>query len=190
MTEENPYLGIPYRRRYPYNEPNPITEEDILDTESKETLEKGKEIKGTPEIEEPDMVDRAEQAFNSLLNAINDLARGQKEMVDLMKGMSNTRTSIGKEPLNGEGSNSAEGSQACNHVQNQSRTATKIPRPKMPHFIHETPEYIPEQSSHGIPYAEYMEEYRALGQEFQSAMSYTDFCHLQLKSRPKPFQRV
>jgi len=42
--------------------------------------------------------------------AINDLAKGQKEMVDLMKGMTNRGTSYGKKPMKGEGSNSVEGS--------------------------------------------------------------------------------
>jgi len=40
-------------------------------------------------------------------------------MIDLMKGMENTRDSTGKESLNGEGSNNVEGSQSHTDEQNQ-----------------------------------------------------------------------
>lgn len=60
MTEENPYIGITYRRRHTYRELTPLTEEDILDMESEETPEKGKEIEETPEIEGIDMGDKEE----------------------------------------------------------------------------------------------------------------------------------
>jgi len=51
-----------------------------------------------------------------LLRARNDLAKSQKEMVDLMKGMKNTRAYTLKEPLNGEGSNNVEGSHAHTYI--------------------------------------------------------------------------
>lgn len=52
------------------------------------------------------MGDNETQSFNSFLNALNDLAKGQKDMVGLMRGIENKGTSIGKDLINGEGSNS------------------------------------------------------------------------------------
>jgi len=110
MTKENRYTWITYRRKHTYKEPTPLLEEDILDTESEETPEGGKGLEKT--LERQDMEDKKEQAFNSLHRAINNLAKGQKEMVEVMKGVTHTRASTRKEPLNGEGSNSAERSHA------------------------------------------------------------------------------
>lgn len=39
------------------------------------------------------MGDKDAQAYNSLLSALNDLAKGQKEMVDLMRKMTNKEAS-------------------------------------------------------------------------------------------------
>lgn len=189
MTEENPYTGITYRKKHIYREPTPLSEEDIPDTKSEETPERGKGLEKTPKFERPDMRDKEEQAFNSLLKAINDLAKGQKEMVEAMKGMTHTTASTGKESLNGEGSNSAESSQAWTYLHNPSHTDSKMSRPNMPQFVQQAAENLTKQPDFGIPYANYMEQYQSLEQDFHAAMSFTDFCYLQLKSRPKPSQR-
>jgi len=189
MTEESPFRGITYRRKHTHREPTPIKKEEIPDSESEETPDKGKGVEETPEIEEPDTGDKEEQAFNNFLSAINDLARDQKEMVDLMRGMTKKGISTGKEPINGEGSNSAKGNRA-HSAQSHSRSFSKTPRPNMPQFLHETPKDQTEQSGQGILYADYLEEYRALGREFQVVMSFNDFWHLKLKSKPKTFQKA
>jgi len=49
-------------------------------------------------------------------------------MIDLMKGMENTRDSTGKESLNGEGSNNAEGSQSHTDEKNQSHATSEVPK--------------------------------------------------------------
>lgn len=100
MTNESPSRGITYKRKYTHREPTPIREEDIPDRKGQETPNKGKAVEETLEIEEPDMGDKEAQVFNSLLSAINNLAKGQKEMVDLMRGMTNKGASTRKEPMN------------------------------------------------------------------------------------------
>lgn len=74
--------------------------------------------------------------------------------------------------------------------QRNSHSYNRAPRPKTPQFIQETAEDLTEQTSQGIPYADYLVEYRALGGEFQAVMSFIDFCHLQLKSKPKIVQKA
>ena len=35
----------------------------------------------------------------------------------------------------------------------------------------------------------YLREYRALGDEFHSTMTFTDFCHFKSKSKPRAYNR-
>lgn len=87
MTKEGPFSGITYRRKHTRRKPTPIREEDIPDGESEEKPKKGKGVEET--LERPDMGDKEEWAFSRLLSAIDDLARGQKEITDLIRGMTN-----------------------------------------------------------------------------------------------------
>lgn len=58
------------------------------------------------------MWDKETQSFNNLISALNDLGKGQKEMMDLMGNIENKGTSTEKDPANDEGFNSAE----CRHA--------------------------------------------------------------------------
>ena len=39
------------------------------------------------------------------------------------------------------------------------------------------------------PISAYLREYRALGEDFYSAMTFIDFCHFKSKNKPKAYNR-
>ena len=102
-----------------------------------------------------------------------------------MKAITDKGTSIEKDHVNGKGSNSVEGGHARTTIQSHPRSYNRTPKPNMPQFLHETVEDQAEHTSQGIPCANYLEEYRALGHEFQAVMSFTNFYHLKLKIKTK-----
>jgi hypothetical protein len=75
--------------------------------------------------------------INSLFNILNDLAKGQKAMVDLMgKFAKNSLESTTKQNHNGDGgSNNGEGKNSCTTMQSHLHLYTKSPKPTMPQFL-------------------------------------------------------
>ena len=80
------------------------------------------------------MSDKDEHAFNSLFSALNDLARGQKAMMDLMGQMAvNTMGSQDKKNHNGErNSMNGKGIHSRTTMQSHPHLYTRTSRPTMP----------------------------------------------------------
>lgn len=76
--EEKCFNGIAYRRSYQVREPTPLWEEE------EETPQKWKGEEVPSQKEKTTMGDKENQEFNNLPSVLNDLAKGQKEMVELM----------------------------------------------------------------------------------------------------------
>jgi hypothetical protein len=100
------------------------------------------ELEAQPEVNKVDkgediMSDKDEHDFNSLLSALNDLARGQKAMMDLMGQMAvNTMGSQDKKNHNGErNSTNGEGIHSRTTMQSHPHLYTRTPRPTMPQFL-------------------------------------------------------
>ena len=73
------------------------------------------------------------------------------------------------------GSTSSSGKHAYTHMQNTPHIYNKPSRPIMPHFLENAiaePDMPTEPSE---PFGAYLQEYRDLGDEFHSAMSFLDF---------------
>jgi hypothetical protein len=73
-------------------------------------------------------------------------------------------------------------------MQSHPHLYTKTPRPTMPQFLsgEVAPEGPTEQDDSYLTYL----EYRRLGNDFQAAMSFTDFFHLKQKNRPRGAKRT
>jgi hypothetical protein len=122
---------------------------------------------------------------------MNDLAKGQKMMMDLLGQLAlNTIEGQPKTNQNGErGSNNGEGTHSRTTMQSHPHLYTKTPRPTMPQFL--SGEVAPEgPTEQDDSYLTYLEEYRRLGNDFQAAMSFTDFFHLKQKNRPRGAKRT
>ena len=59
-------------------------------------------------------------------------------------------------------------------------------RPTMPQFL-DSPAAVP--LAQAKPMNAYLREYRALGEDFHSAMTFTNFCHFKSKNKPKAYNR-
>ena len=60
----------------------------------------------------------------------------------------------------------------------------------MPHFLADAVAgpVIPIEPSE--PFEVYLQEYRDLGDEFHSAMTFSDFCNMKSRNRPRGFNRA
>ena len=59
----------------------------------------------------------------------------------------------------------------------------------MPQFL-DSPAAVPlAQAKLEEPMSTYLREYRALGEDFHSAMTFTNFCHFKSKNKPKAYNR-
>ena len=75
-------------------------------------------------------------------------------------------------------------------MQNTPHIYNKPSRPTMPHFL-ENPiagPIIPAKPEE--PFGTYVEEYRALGDDFHSAMTFSNFCNMKSKNGPRGFNRA
>jgi hypothetical protein len=83
------------------------------------------------------MGEEGDPRIGSLFQIMNDLAKGQKLMMDLLGQLAvNTIEGPSKQNQNGEkGSNNGEGSHSCTTMQSHPHLYTKTPRPTMPQFL-------------------------------------------------------
>jgi hypothetical protein len=102
--------------------------------------------------------------INSLFNILNDLAKGQKAMMDLMGQLAkNLLEGQTKQNHNGDGgSNNGEGSHSCTTLQSHPHLYTKSPRPTMPQFLWNEVASPLMQVDQDEPYRAYLEEYKRL----------------------------
>ena len=75
------------------------------------------------------------------------------------------------------------------HMHNTPHIYSKPSRPSMPHFLEKdtTGPIIPAELSE--PFGAYLKEYRDLGDEFHSTMSFFNFCNMKSRNRPRNFNR-
>lgn len=144
------------------------------------------------------MGDKEHQEFNSLISILNDLAKGQKVMMELMGKLTDsggsTQIPLGEQqkkgPINDEGSNNAECSHARKTMQNHPHIYNKTSRPTMTQFLNETTIGQEEQVDQDEPFGAYLWEYRRQGQDIQEAMTFTDLRNVKMRNKPKGTKRA
>ena len=142
--------------------------------------------KGTGEEE-----DRME--FRSLVNALHDLAKGQKEVLHAINRLASKpelgHSSIPLSPVD-RGSTSNSGKHAYTNMQNTPHIYNRSSsRPTMPHFLADivAGSVMPIKPSE--PFGAYLQEYQDLRDEFHVAMSFSDFCNMKSRNRPRNFNK-
>ena len=174
---------------YPYNitdrrQRNRDREEELedIDLGNREyQFEKGKET----------MADDDKIAFNSLISAIKELTTGQKEMMSTFRQMIEKNGPIPHSPL----FPNSDRVSTCNsrehlHTNMQSHPHIYKPfRPTTPQFL-DSPAVVPlAQAEPAEPMSAYLREYRDLGEEFHSSMTFIDFFHFKIKNKRKAYNR-
>ena len=162
---------ITYRRQK-YRRQEPEREEEEV-----EELEPGQDTMG----------DQDNPEYNSVVNILNDLAKGQKMMLDLMGQLaSHSLEGLQKKELhNGEGSNNGEGSHARTTMHSHPHLYSGSQRPTMPQFLDGAGTGPTIQADPAEPFGAYLQEYRLLGDDFHSAMSFAEFCNMKSRNRPR-----
>src|SRR5713101_3407978 len=131
--------------------------------------------------------------FHSLVSALQDLAKGQKDVLNAINrlsgkpeiGINNTPPS----PVD-RGSTSSSGKIAYTNIQNTPHIYNRPSnRPTMPHFLVDTVGRPIMQVEPSEAFGAYLQEYRDLGDEFHAAMSFLDFCNMKSRNRPRNFNK-
>jgi hypothetical protein len=134
---------------------------------------------------------------DSAMHILNDLARGQQQLAQLMTQLitstQENQNYVGNNGVggsNGNNGNHVEGNTNNIPTQNHTRTTSRvIPRPILPHFLGEQQTGNQEQPGQGKYFSDYLREYRALGDECQEVMSLQDYCTIKYRNIPKYFNR-
>jgi hypothetical protein len=121
--------------------------------------------------------------IKNMFNILNDLAKGQKFMMDLVGQLAkNSLEGPMKKNQNGDGgSNNGEGIHSCTTIESHPHFYTKSPRPTLPQFLGNDAIGPLMQVDQDEPYRAYLEEYKRLGDDFHLVMSFVEFCNM--KSR-------
>jgi hypothetical protein len=171
--------NITYRRqRYRSREPIPDREE----TEAQPERDKGK---GT-------MEDQDKAAFNNLISALSDLARGQKEVLAAINRLAD-KPGVSQNNLSNNvegGSNNGNGSHARTTMQSHPHLHSRTPRPTIPQFLDSPTIGKVVQAEQDELFGAYFLEYKALGDDFHSTMSFAEFCNIKSMNRSKGFNRA
>ena len=131
--------------------------------------------------------------FNSLINSLNDLAKGQKEMLHAINRLANKQGQAHNKLQVTQGnkvSTSNSGRHEYTTMQNTPHIYNKTSRPTMPQFM-ENPtvgQIVPSEPED--PFGAYLEEYRALGDDFHSTMTFSYFCNMKSRNRPRGFNKA
>ena len=131
--------------------------------------------------------------FHSLVNALNDLAKGQKEVLHAISRLAlKPKPGNSSKPLSpvDRGSTSSSGKHAYTNMKNTPHIYNKPSSiPTIPHFLENAVAgpVIPTEPSE--PFGAYLQEYRDLGDDFHGAMSFSDFCNMKSRNRPRNFNR-
>ena len=138
--------------------------------------------------------DEDRMEFHSLVNAFHDLAKGQKEVLHAINRLE-TKPELGHSsvPLSpvDRGSTSSSGKVAYTNIHNTPHIYTRPSnRPTMPHFLADTVGGPVMQVEPSEPFETYLQEYRDLGDEFHLAMTFSDFCNMKRRNRPRGFNRA
>ena len=138
------------------------------------------------------MVEDDKTTFNSLILAIKELTTGKKEMMSTFRQMTEKKGPTPHSPLfpsSDRVSTSSNGEHLHTNMQSHPHIYNKLSRPTMPQFLDSTAvvplaQVEPEESM-----SAYLREYRALWDEFHSAMTFTDFFHFKSKNKQKSYNR-
>ena len=125
--------------------------------------------------------------FHSLESALNDLAKGKKKVLHAINRLALKpepgHSSIPLSPVDRDTSSS--GRHAYTNMQNTPHIYNKPSnRPTMPHFLADA---VAEPSE---PFGVYLQEYKHLGDEFHSAMTFSYFCNMKSRNMPRGFNRA
>ena len=117
--------------------------------------------------------------FRNLVSALNDLAKAQKEVLQAISRLALKpepgHSSIPLSPVD-RGSTSSSGKHAYTNMQNTPHIYNKpSSRPTMPHFLENAVAGPFMQAEPSEPFGAYLQEYRDLGDEFHSAMTFSIF---------------
>jgi hypothetical protein len=124
--------------------------------------------------------------INSLFNILNDLAKGQKVMMDRIGQLAKySLEGPTKKNQNGDGgSNNGDGIYSCTTMQSHPHLYTKSPRPIMPQFLGNDVVGPLIQVAQDELYRAYLQEYKRLGDDFHSAISFAEFYNMKSRNRP------
>jgi hypothetical protein len=75
-------------------------------------------------------------------------------------------------------------------MQSHPHLYSRTPRPTIPQFLDSPTVGQVVQAEQDEPFGAYLQEYRALGDDFHSAMSFAEFCNIKSRNRPKGFNRA
>ena len=138
--------------------------------------------------------DEGRMEFCNLVSALQDLAIGQKDVLN-----TTNRLSAKPEPGNSStplslvdrGSTTSSGKHAYTNMQNTPHIYNRpSSRPTMPHFLADAVARPVMPAKPSEPFGAYLQEYRDLGDEFHSAMTFSDFCNMKSRSRLRGFNRA
>ena len=131
--------------------------------------------------------------FHNLVSTLQDLAKGQKEVLNAISILSaKPKPGISSTPPSPveRGSSSGSGKMAYTNIQNTPHIYSRPTiRPTMPHFLADTVGDPVMQVEPSEPYGAYLQEYTDLGDEFHAAMSFSDFCNMKSRNRPRNFKK-
>ena len=176
------------------------TGKGLVESEEEEFLEEEEEEQ--PEFVSEEMGDRNDPLGGSKHglfggsrgDILNDLARGQQQLVDLMTQLllnSHGRNNNDAECSNGRNGNRAEGSNTNIPPPPNTRVKSKTTtRPTLPQCLTDQPVVQPGQPIPGDSFTDYLAEYKVLGTEFHTNMSFQELWNIKYRNKPRDFGQM
>lgn len=148
-----------------------------------DTEETGKIVVREEEMIEPKS--REEMAFDSLLRALSDLAKGQKDMLEEIKSQSRDKATP-RGFLCGE---TSEASQPFDHPSptTQRPSVSVTTRATLPSFV-PMAQIEPAREEENPQMGDYFREWQAMDKNFKEALSFRDYCKLKQSERNKGYE--
>ena len=135
--------------------------------------------------------DEDKMEFRSLVNALHDLAKGKKEVLHAINKLATKpepgHSSVSLSPVD-RGSTSSSGKNAYTNMQNTPHIYNRpSSRPTMPHFLADAVAGPVMPAEPIEPFGAYLQEFGDLGDEFHSAMTFSYFCNMKSRNKPRGF---
>ena len=125
---------------------------------------------------------------------ITRLVKGQKDVLNAINKLSakpEPSNSSTPPSLVDRGSTNSSGKIAYTNIQTTPHIYTRPSnRPNMPHFLADAVGGPVMQVEPSEPFGAYLQEYRDLGDEFHSTMTFSYFCNMKSRSRPRGFNKA
>ena len=138
-------------------------------------------------------VDEDKMEFRNLVSALQDLTKGQKDVLNAINRLS-AKLELGNNstppsPVD-RGSTSSSGKVAYTNMKNTPHIYSRPSnRPTMPHFLAYAVGGLVMQVEPSAPFGANLREYRDLGDEFHVAMSFSYFCNMKSRNLPRNFNK-